>query len=121
MLLVFNQLIGFVNGDIRSFFFAQQIAVQNRAATRLSRVPNIASVKARKGKRLAINTLASSANFAIYQLLSRNGTLAIARLIGGSVFDYRAEQKGFEVLLSTKETVEFVKIPINGLSTSQRN
>jgi hypothetical protein len=37
-----------------------------------------------------------------------------------SPFEYRAEQKGFKVLLSIKETAEFVKIPINGLSTSQR-
>lgn len=37
-----------------------------------------------------------------------------------SPFEYRAQQKGFKVLLSIKETAEFVKIPINGLSTSQR-
>jgi ABC-type nitrate/sulfonate/bicarbonate transport system substrate-binding protein len=51
-----------------------------------------------------------------------------AALIGGSVeatvvnspFEYRAEQEGFKVLLSIKETAEFVKIPINGLSTCQR-
>ena len=101
-------------------------------------------VKALKGKRLAINTFGSSADFAIYQLLSRNGLdpnkdvtlLSIAgspdarfaALLGGSVdatvvnspFEYRAEQKGFKVLLSIKETAEFVKIPIVGLSTSQR-
>jgi ABC-type nitrate/sulfonate/bicarbonate transport system substrate-binding protein len=106
--------------------------------------PDIASVKELKGKRLAINTFGSSADFAIYQLLSRNGLdpnkdvtlLSIAgspdarfaALLGGSVdatvvnspFEYRAEQKGFKVLLSIKETAEFVKIPINGLSTSQR-
>ena len=86
-------------------------------------------VKDLKGKTLAINTFGSSADFAIYQLLSRNALdpskdvtlLSIAgspddrfaALIGDSVdatvvnspFDYRAEQKGFEVLLSTKETV----------------
>jgi ABC-type nitrate/sulfonate/bicarbonate transport system substrate-binding protein len=41
----------------------------------------------------------------------------LAALIGGSVdatvvnspFEYRAEQKGFKVLLSIKETAEFVK------------
>ena len=106
--------------------------------------PDIDSVKALKGKRLAINTFGSSADFAIYQLLSRNGLdpnkdvtlLSIAgspdarfaALLGGSVdatvvnspFEYRAEQKGFKVLLSIKETAEFVKIPIVGLSTSQR-
>ena len=51
-----------------------------------------------------------------------------AALLGGSVdatvvnspFEYRAEQKGFKVLLGIKETAEFVKIPIVGLSTSQR-
>ena len=106
--------------------------------------PDIASVKDLKGKRIAINTFGSSADFAIYQLLSRNGLdpnkdvtlLSIAgspdarfaALLAGSVdatvvnspFEYRAEQKGFKILLSVKETAEFVKIPINGLSTSQR-
>jgi ABC-type nitrate/sulfonate/bicarbonate transport system substrate-binding protein len=106
--------------------------------------PDIDSVKALKGKRIAINTFGSSADFAIYQLLSRNGLdpnkdvtlLSIAgspdarfaALLGGSVdatvvnspFEYRAEQKGFKVLLSIKETAEFVKIPIVGLSTSRR-
>jgi hypothetical protein len=31
-----------------------------------------------------------------------------------SPFEYRAEQKGFKVSLSIKETVEFVKIPSTG-------
>ena len=35
--------------------------------------PDIESVKALKGKRIAINAFGSSADFAIYQLLSRNG------------------------------------------------
>jgi ABC-type nitrate/sulfonate/bicarbonate transport system substrate-binding protein len=106
--------------------------------------PDIDSVKALKGKRIAINTFGSSADFAIYQLLSRNGldpnkdvTLQaiagspdarFAALLGGSVdatvvnspFEYRAEQKGFKTLLSVKETAEFVRIPIAGLSTTQR-
>lgn len=106
--------------------------------------PDIDSVKALKGKRIAINAFGSSADFAIYQLLSRNGldpnkdvTLQaiagspdarFAALIGGSVdatvvnspFEYRAEQKGFKTLLSVKETAEFVRIPIVGLSTTQR-
>ena len=51
-----------------------------------------------------------------------------AALVGGaadatvvnSPFEYRAEQKAFKVLLSIKETTEFVRIPINGLSISQR-
>jgi hypothetical protein len=34
--------------------------------------------------------------------------------------EYRAEQTGCKVVLSIKEAAEFVKIPINGLSTSQR-
>ncbi len=106
--------------------------------------PEIDSIKALKGKRIAINTFGSSADFAIYQLLSRNGldpnrdvTLQavagspdarFAALVGGSVdatvvnspFEYRAEQKGFKTLLSVKETAEFVRIPIVGLSTTQR-
>ena len=103
--------------------------------------PDIDSVKALKGKRIAINTFGSSADFAIYQLLSRNGldpnkdvTLQaiagspdarFAALLSGAVdatvvnspFEYRAEQRGFKTLLSVKETAEFVKIPIVGLST----
>jgi ABC-type nitrate/sulfonate/bicarbonate transport system substrate-binding protein len=106
--------------------------------------PDIDNVKALKGKRIAINTFGSSADFAIYQLLSRNGldpnkdvTLQavagspdarFAALLGGSVdatvvnspFEYRAEQKGFKTLLSVRETAEFVRIPIVGLSTTQR-
>jgi ABC-type nitrate/sulfonate/bicarbonate transport system substrate-binding protein len=106
--------------------------------------PDIASVKDLKGKRIAINTFGSSADFAIYELLSRNGLdpnkdvtlLSIAgspdarfaALIAGSAdatvvnspFEYRAEQIGFKVLLGAKETAEYVKIPTSGLSTSQR-
>lgn len=106
--------------------------------------PDIDSIKALKGKKIAINSFGSSADFAIYQLLSRNGldpnkdvTLQaiagspdarFAALISGSVdatvvnspFEYRAEQKGFKTLLSVKETAAFVRIPINGLSTTQR-
>ena len=106
--------------------------------------PEIDNVKALKGKRIAINTFGSSADFAIYQLLARNGldpnkdvTLQaiagspdarFAALLGGSVdatvvnspFEYRAEQKGFRTLLSVKETAEFVRIPIAGLSTTQK-
>jgi ABC-type nitrate/sulfonate/bicarbonate transport system substrate-binding protein len=106
--------------------------------------PEIASVKALKGKNIAINSFGSSADFAIYALLGRNGldphkdvTLhavagspdaRFAALVGGSVdatvvnspFEYRAEKKGFRTLLSIKEVAEFVKIPIVGLSTTQR-
>ncbi|MGB7946284.1 MAG: ABC transporter substrate-binding protein [Candidatus Binatia bacterium] len=106
--------------------------------------PDIDSIKALKGKRIAINSFGSSADFAIYQVLARNGldpnkdvTLQaiagspdarFAALIGGSVeatvvgspFEYRAEQKGFKTLMSVKETAEFVRIPITGLSTTVR-
>ena len=106
--------------------------------------PEIDGIKALKGKRIAINSFGSSADFAIYQVLGRNGldpnkdvTLQaiagspdarFAALIGGSVeatvvgspFEYRAEQKGFKTLLSVKETAEFVRIPITGLSTTLR-
>jgi NitT/TauT family transport system substrate-binding protein len=85
--------------------------------------PDIDSIKALKGKRIAINTFGSSADFAIYQLLSRNGldpnkdvTLQavagspdarFAALVGGSVdatvvnspFEYRAEQKGSRLVI----------------------
>jgi ABC-type nitrate/sulfonate/bicarbonate transport system substrate-binding protein len=106
--------------------------------------PEITSIKALKGKNVAINSFGSSADYAIYSLLSRNGldpnkdvTLhavagspdaRFAALVSGSVdatvvnspFEYRAEQKGFRTLLSVKEVAEFVRIPISGLSTSQR-
>ena len=106
--------------------------------------PEIDSVKALKGKRIAINTFGSSADFAIYTMLQRNGldptkdvTLSavtgspdarFAALVSGAIeatvvsspFEYRAEQKGFKTILSVKEMAEFVKIPIAGLSTSQR-
>src|SRR5262249_43006688 len=105
---------------------------------------DIDNIKALKGKRIAINSFGSSADFAIYQLLSRNGldpnkdvTLQaiagspdarFAALLRGSVeatvvnspFEYRAEQKGFKTLLWVKETAEFVRIPITGRSTTKR-
>jgi NitT/TauT family transport system substrate-binding protein len=102
--------------------------------------PDIDSLKALKGKRIAINSFGSSADYAIYTALSRSGldpnkdvTLAaisgspdarFAALIGGSVdatvvnspFEYRAEQKGFKTLMSVAELSELVKIPITGVS-----
>jgi hypothetical protein len=61
VLLLFNQSIRFVNGEIRSFFLPDQIAEQIRRYAIISR-PDIASVKDLKGKRLAINTFGSSAD-----------------------------------------------------------
>ena len=102
--------------------------------------PEIVNIKGLKGKRIAINSFGSSADFAIYAALSRSGldpnkdvTLAaisgspdarFAALIGGSVdatvvnspFEYRAEQKGFKTLMSVAELSELVKIPISGIS-----
>ena len=106
--------------------------------------PEIGSLKALKGKRIAINSFGSSADFAIYKALSRVGldpnkdvTLAaisgspdarFAALIGGSVdatvvnspLEYRAEQKGFKTLVSVREMAEFVKIPLTGVSVYQK-
>ena len=106
--------------------------------------PEIDSIKALKGKRIAINTFGSSADFAIYTLLSRNGLdpnrdvilhavsgspdARFAALISGSIdatvvnspFEYRAELKGFRTLVSIQQLAEFVKIPIVGLSTTQK-
>jgi NitT/TauT family transport system substrate-binding protein len=100
----------------------------------------IENLKALKGKRIAINSFGSSADYAIYTALSRSGldpnkdvTLAaisgspdarFAALIGGSVdatvvnspFEYKAEQKGFKTLMSVAELSELVKIPITGIS-----
>ena len=102
--------------------------------------PEIDSLKALKGKRIAINSFGSSADYAIYAALTRSGldpnkdvTLAaisgspdarFAALIGGSVdatvvnspFEYKAEQKGFKTLVSVAELSELVKIPITGVS-----
>ena len=106
--------------------------------------PEIKSIKALKGKNIAINSFGSSADFAIYTALSRNGldpnkdvTLhavtgspdaRFAALIGGSIdatvvnspFEYRAELKGFKTLMSVREMAEFVRIPLTGVSTTQR-
>jgi ABC-type nitrate/sulfonate/bicarbonate transport system substrate-binding protein len=106
--------------------------------------PEINSIKALKGKNIAINSFGSSADFAIYTALSRNGldpnkdvTLhavtgspdaRFAALIGGSIdatvvnspFEYRAELKGFKTLMSVREMAEFVRIPLTGVSTTQR-
>jgi NitT/TauT family transport system substrate-binding protein len=104
--------------------------------------PEIDNLKALKGKRIAINSFGSSADYAIYAALSRSGldpnkdvTLAaisgspdarFAALIGGSVdatvvnspFEYKAEQKGFKTLMSVAELSELVKIPITGISVA---
>jgi ABC-type nitrate/sulfonate/bicarbonate transport system substrate-binding protein len=106
--------------------------------------PEINSIKALKGKNIAINSFGSSADFAVYTALSRNGldpnkdvTLhavtgspdaRFAALIGGSIdatvvnspFEYRAELKGFKTLMSVREMAEFVRIPLTGVSTTQR-
>jgi ABC-type nitrate/sulfonate/bicarbonate transport system substrate-binding protein len=106
--------------------------------------PEIKSLKALKGKRIAINSFGSSADFAIYTALTRSGldpnkdvtlqTISgspdarFAALVSGSVdatvlsspFEYWAEQKGFKTLVSVPEMAEFVKIPIFGVSTSQK-
>jgi ABC-type nitrate/sulfonate/bicarbonate transport system substrate-binding protein len=106
--------------------------------------PEIDSLKALKGKRVAINSFGSSADFAVYTALSRSGldpnrdvTLTavsgspdarFAALIGGSVdatvvnspFEYRAEQKGFRTLASVQEVAEFVRIPLTGISVAQK-
>jgi ABC-type nitrate/sulfonate/bicarbonate transport system substrate-binding protein len=106
--------------------------------------PEIDSFKALKGKRIAINSFGSSADFAVYTALSRSGldpnkdvTLAavsgspdarFAALISGSVdatvvnspLEYKAEQRGFKTLMSVRELSELVKIPITGLSLAQR-
>ena len=106
--------------------------------------PEIDTLKALKGKRVAINSFGSSADFAIYMALSRSGLdpnkdvtlLAVsgspdarfAALVGGSVdatvvnspFEYRAEQKGFKTLVSVREMAEFVRIPVTGVSVAQK-
>ena len=106
--------------------------------------PEIDSLKALKGKRIAINSFGSSADFAVYTALSRSGldpnkdvTLAaisgspdarFAALVSGSVdatvvnspLEYKAEQKGFRTLMSVRQLSELVRIPITGLSLAQR-
>ncbi len=106
--------------------------------------PEINNLKALKGRRVAINSYGSSADYAVYTALSRNGldpnkdvTLyaisgspdaRFAALMSGAVdaavvnspFEYKAEQNGFRTLLSVSEMAEFVKIPITGVSTTQK-
>lgn len=106
--------------------------------------PEIENLRALKGKRIAINSFGSSADYAIYTALSRSGldpnrdvTLAaisgspdarFAALVGGSVdatvvnspFEYRAEQRGLKTLMSVAELSELVKIPITGISLALR-
>ncbi len=106
--------------------------------------PEIKNFKALKGRRIAINSFGSSADYAVYTALSRSGldpnkdvTLSaisgspearFAALVGGVVdaavvsspFEYKAEQKGFRTLMSVQEMAEFVKIPITGISVAQR-
>lgn len=106
--------------------------------------PDIENLKALKGKRIAINSFGSSADFAIYTALSRSGldpnkdvtlqTISgspdarFAALVSRSVdatvlnspFEYWAEQKGFKTLVSVPEMAQFVRIPIVGVSTSQK-
>ena len=105
--------------------------------------PEIESMKALKGKRIAINSFGSSADFAIYSALSRSGldpnkdvtlqTISgspdarFAALVTGAVdatvlnspFEYWAEQKGLKTLVSVPAMAQFVRIPIVGVSTSQ--
>jgi NitT/TauT family transport system substrate-binding protein len=106
--------------------------------------PEISSLKGLKGKRIAINSFGSSADFAIYTALSRSGldpdkdvtlqtisgtpdarfaaliSRAVDATVVSSPFEYFAEQKGFKTLVSVNEMAELVKIPITGISTSQR-
>jgi ABC-type nitrate/sulfonate/bicarbonate transport systems, periplasmic components len=106
--------------------------------------PEISSLKGLKGKRIAINSFGSSADFAIYTALSRSGldpdkdvtlqtisgtpdarfaaliSRAVDATVVGSPFEYFAEQKGFKTLVSVKEMAELVKIPITGISTAQK-
>jgi ABC-type nitrate/sulfonate/bicarbonate transport system substrate-binding protein len=106
--------------------------------------PEIENLRALKGKRIAINSFGSSADYAIYTALSRSGldpnrdvTLAaisgspdarFAALVGGSVdatvvnspFEYRAEQRGLKTLMSVAELSQLVKIPITGISLAVR-
>lgn len=106
--------------------------------------PEIDSLKGLKGKRIAINSFGSSADFAVYTALSRSGldpnkdvTLAaisgspdarFAALVSGSVdatvvnspLEYKAEQKGFRTLMTVRQLSELVRIPITGLSLAQR-
>ena len=106
--------------------------------------PEISSLKGLKGKRIAINSFGSSADFAIYTALRRSGldpdkdvtlqtisgtpdarfaaliSRAVDATVVGSPFEYFAEQKGFKTLVSVNEMAELVKIPITGISTSQR-
>ncbi len=144
MLLLFKQLIRFVNGD--SFFLLRprrlpyQIGrLRDHLASRhLQRQGPLKGKGWRStpsaARRISRSTSCSGATVSDPNkdviLLSIAGVpdahfaaliaSAVDATVVNSPFEYRAERKGFKVLLSIKETAEFVKIPINGLSTSQR-
>jgi NitT/TauT family transport system substrate-binding protein len=106
--------------------------------------PEISSLKGLKGKRIAINSFGSSADFAIYTALSRSGldpdkdvtlqtisgtpdarfaaliSRSVDATVVGSPFEYFAEQKGFKTLVSVKEMAELVKIPIQHCAEENR-
>jgi NitT/TauT family transport system substrate-binding protein len=106
--------------------------------------PEIDSLKGLKGKRIAINSFGSSADFAIYTALKRSGldpdkdvtlqtisgtpdarfaaliSRAVDATVVSSPFEYWAEQKGFKTIASVPQMADLVKIPITGISTSQK-
>ena len=106
--------------------------------------PEIQSIVGLRGKKIGINSFGSSADYAAYVALSRNGLdpnkdatfLAVgggtqerlAALASGSVdatvltspLEYNAEKQGFKILVPMHEMSKLARIPVTGVATSMK-
>ncbi len=104
--------------------------------------PEIQGVLGLRGKKIGINSFGSSADYAAYVALSKNGLdpnkdvtfLAVgggtqerlATLASGSVdatvltspLEYNAEKQGFKILVPMHEMSKLARIPVTGVATS---
>lgn len=104
--------------------------------------PEIESVQGLKGRKFGINSIGASDDYTVYTFLSKNGldpsrdvtflsiggtSARFAALTAGVVdaaavsspFEYRAEQGGLKILVSFRETAEYVKLSNAGLAATQ--
>lgn len=106
--------------------------------------PEIQSILALRGKKIRINSFGSSADYAAYMAVSKNGLdpnrdvtfLAIgggtqdrlAALASGSVdatvltspLEYNAEKQGFKILVPMRDLARLAKVPVTGLAVAQK-
>lgn len=104
--------------------------------------PEIENVQGLRGRKFGINSIGASDDYTVYTFLSKNGldpirdaaflsiggtSARFAALTAGVVdaaavsspFEYKAEQGGFKILVSFKETAEYVKLSNAGLAATQ--